>query len=93
MAASTRASVALRVLAIALLALAAHAAPSVAVASQGAAHAQRVASFLAANAIDATRLPTGVQAFCPAGCSVVNCGRGRYCDDTGFMSCDCREGR
>jgi hypothetical protein len=32
------------------------------------------------------------QFFCPFGCGVVNCGQGRYCVDTGFMSCDCRVG-
>ncbi len=29
------------------------------------------------------------QFYCPFGCGVVNCGKGRYCVDTGFMSCDC----
>jgi hypothetical protein len=27
--------------------------------------------------------------YCPFGCGVVNCGQGRYCVNTGFMSCDC----
>ncbi|GCL60672.1 hypothetical protein NIES3807_38570 [Microcystis aeruginosa NIES-3807] len=45
-----------------------------------------------ANITSVSGLGINLSFFCPFGCGVVNCGQGRHCVDTGFMSCDCVNG-